>query len=242
MKNVCMSFQWVRLLLLSLFIAAWPPTMDAEVRSADVLVQDLKGPATCYVGGNWLPLRKRMVLPQGAIIKTGADATVDLLLYSSRTALRLRPNSELRLDKLVRESGASTKTTDTSLSLVSGSLAGAQHKLGGASSFQIQLPGGVATITGTEYLVRADGAVTCVSGSIEVTYNLPGNGGSIKVTVPAGFSFDPKTGQVVATTPDYLRGIIADIDTTRHNAMVFKTGGATLVIKPEKELSPSTPP
>src|SRR5437870_5335469 len=126
MKKIRTSFQWVRLLLFSLFIAAWSPTMDAEVRSADVFVQDLKGPAACYVGGNWLPLRKRMVLPQGAIIKTGADATVDLLLYSSRTALRLRPNSELRLDKLIRESGAATKTTDTSLTLVSGSLAGAQ--------------------------------------------------------------------------------------------------------------------
>jgi hypothetical protein len=72
-----------------------------------------------------------------------------------------------------------------------------------------------------------------------VTYNLPGNGGSVKVTVGAGFSFDPKTGQVVATTSAYLHNLVADINSVRQNAQTFKTGGATLVVKAEGVISPT---
>jgi len=71
------------------------------------------------------------------------------------------------------------------------------------SHFQITTPMGVAYIVGTEYLVRSDGAVTVLNGSVSVTYNLPGNKGSIQVQVPAGYSFNPATGTVVPTTPAY---------------------------------------
>ena len=61
----------------------------------------------------------------------------------------------------------------------------------------------------------------------------------MKVTVTAGFSFDPATGQVVPTTPAYLQNIIAHINTTKKNAEVFKlSNGATLVVKPEEVVSP----
>jgi ferric-dicitrate binding protein FerR (iron transport regulator) len=131
--------------------------------------------------------------------------------------------------------------TESSLSLVSGSLVGVQRKLAAPSSFQIKMATGVATIVGTEYLVRADGAVTCLSGSVEVNFNLPGGGGSIKVIVPAGFSFDPATGQVVPTSPAFLQNIIADVDTTKQNALTFKVGGANVVVK-AREVSPTTAP
>ena len=87
--------------------------------------------------------------------------------------------------------------------------------------------------------MRADGAVTVISGAVSLNFNLPHNGGSVKATVNAGFSFDPATGQVVPTTPAYLQNIVAHIITTKHNAEVFKVGGATLIVKPEKEVSPS---
>jgi hypothetical protein len=74
-----------------------------------------------------------------------------------------------------------------------------------------------------------------------LNYNLPGNGGSVKVEVAAGFSFNPATGQVVPTTSEFLQNIIADVNTVRNNAMVFKVGGATLVVKPEEHMSPVHP-
>ena len=85
----------------------------------------------------------------------------------------------------------------------------------------------------TEYLVRADGALTVLSGSVDVNYNSPGGGGSTHASVPAGFSFDPVTGQVVPTSPAFLQSIIADIIPVKKSAQTFKvSGGAIVKVKP----------
>lgn len=221
------------LLGLSLLVA------KAEVQSGQVLIQVVKGDATYSTGGSWQALKENSVLSRGTAIKTGADSTVDLMLQYNGSALRLTPNSTLRFEKLDKETAGEGVITETSLNLVAGGLVGSQRKLANPSRFEINLPSGMATIKGTEYLVRSDGAVTCVSGSVSVIYNLPHNGGSVKVTVDAGFSFDPSTGQVVATSPAYLQHIIADIDSVRQNAQAFRTGGATVVVKPEGSISPT---
>jgi len=205
----------------------------AELQSGQVLIQAVKGVATYSTGGKWVSLKENTTVGRGTTIKTDADSTVDLILQYSGTVLRLTPNSTLSFDKLNKEAAGEDMITETSLNLVEGSIVGSQRKLASPSTFQINVPGGVATIKGTEYLVRADGAVTCVSGSVSVNYNLPNNGGSVKVIVPAGYSFNPATGQVIATSPAYLQNIIADINTVRQNAQVFKAGGATVVVKPE---------
>jgi hypothetical protein len=211
---------------------------NAVVQPAEVFIQDVTGTASYWVGGTWQPLKKDMTLSEGAILKTDADSTVDLLFHASHTALRLTPNSRVRLDKLNKEAGAYMWVSDTTLTLLAGSLAGTQRKLAAPSRFQVNVAGGVATIVGTEYYVRADGAVTVTSGAVSLNWNLPGNGGSVKVTVSAGYTFDPTTGQVVPTTAAYLQNIIAHIETTKHNAQVFKVGGGTLVVKPEEFISP----
>ena len=68
-------------------------------------------------------------------------------------------------------------------------------------------------------------------------------GGSVKATIPAGYSFNPATMTVVPTTQAFLQNIIAHIITTRNNAETFKANGATIVVKPEDEgsISPSNP-
>lgn len=213
---------------------------NAEIQSGQVLVQAVHGSATYSVsGGQTLPVKENLVLTRGATIKTPADATVDLILQYNGTVLRLLPGSTLKFDKLNKESASEATITETSLNLVAGSILGSQRKLATPSTFEVNIPGGVATIKGTEYVVRADGAVSVLSGSVQVHYNLRGNGGSVKVNVPAGFSFNPATGKVVATSPEFLQNLIADIDTVRNNAKVFKTGGATVIVKPESVLSPT---
>src|SRR5262249_29368536 len=146
---------------------------------------------TFSTGHDWQALKENSVLSRGTVIKTGPESTIDLLLQYNGTALRLTPNSTLRFEKLDKEAAGQSVITETSLNLLAGALVGSQRKLANPSRFEINVPGGVATIKGTEYLVRADGAVTCLSGSVTVNYNLPHNGGSVKVTVDAGFSFDP---------------------------------------------------
>ena len=212
----------------------------ADVQSGQVLVKDVQGPVTYSKGAEWLPLKQNTILSRGAVVKTGANATVDLILQYNGTVLRLVPNSTLSFNKLTKENAGEETITETSLNLLSGALVGSQRKLAAPSTFEVNIPGGVATIKGTEYYVRADGAVAVVSGSVQINYNLPGNKGSIKVTIPAGSYFDPSTGKVTSPIPnDFISNAKFHIDTVRQNAEVFKTGGATIVVKPEGVLTPT---
>ena len=220
------------------FAAVSVQITQAEVQNGRVLIKAIKGNVTYSTDGAWQPLADTAVITRGTVIKTEANSTVDLILQSSGTVLRLTPNSKLGFDKLNKESAGEEVITETSLNLLAGSVIGSQRKLATPSSFQIKTADRVATIVGTEYLVRSDGAVTVLSGSVTVNYNLRG-GGSVRVTVDAGFSLNPATGQVVATTPEYLQNIIADVDTVRQNAQVFKAGGATVVVKPDGVTSPT---
>lgn len=224
---------------LILFVATSVSISQAATQTAQVSIREVKGNASYSTGGSWQALKPYMKLAEGTVVKTEADSTVDLIFHDSGTALRLTPESSLRLDKLGKDRVGSGVITDTSLTLFTGAVAGTQRKLAAPSRFEIQTAEGTAQIVGTEYYVRADGAVTVVSGAVSLNFNKPGNGGSVKATVQAGFSFDPATGRVVPTTPAYLKNIIAHIVTTKNNAEVFKVGGATLVVKPEKPVSPN---
>lgn len=228
--------------MLSLAVGSAAPAIG-QSQPAEVRVHAIHGSATYKADGHWRRLPENAPLAAGMLLKTAENATVDLFLTDSGTVLRLMPNSTLRLDQLEEMPGAGRPITTTRLALLAGSLLGSQRKLPAPSQFEIQLATGVARIVGTEYLVRADGAVTCLSGEVAVHYNLPGNGGSVKVEVPAGFSFDPASGKVVPTTAGYLHNIIADVQAVRDNARVFKVGSATLVVNAtEREVTPTHPP
>ena len=223
---------------LALF-AATSVSVTQAAQIAQVSVREVKGHASYSTGGSWKEVKPHVKLAEGAVVKTDADSTVDLMFADSGTALRLTPQSSLRLDKIGKDTVGDGVITDTSLTLVEGAIAGTQRKLAAPSRFEIETAAGTVQIVGTEYYVRADGAVSVVSGAVSLNYNKPGNGGSVKVTVQAGFSFNPETGQVVPTTSAYLQNIIAHVITTANNAEVFKVTGATLVVKPEKPVSQS---
>jgi hypothetical protein len=152
--------------------------------------------------------------------------------------MRMTAGTELEVTRLHTEAAGEQTITETRLSLKSGAVIGSQRKLARPSKFDIEIPGGVATIRGTEYLVRCDGAVTCVSGEVEVRYNGFGKSHGVTVDVPAGYSFDPSTKHVVPTTPAYLRHIIADVNAVRDMARIFKVGRAIIIVKPEHKVSP----
>lgn len=216
------------------------PSALAGPQSGQVWLKEVSGEVLFSVNdGPWQPLKAPCWLGAGAVIKTGRDATADMLLQYNGSALRLLPESTLRLEKLHKQSTGEQLITETRLKLEAGSLVGSQRKLAKPSHLDVATPAGVATIVGTEYVVRADGAVTVLSGAVSVHFNLPGNKGSVKATVPAGSSFDPATGQVVPTTPAFLLNLIAHIVTVRNNAETFKINGATLVVKPEEFSSPT---
>jgi hypothetical protein len=207
-------------------------SLQAADQSGQVLVEAVSGTVQYSLDDvTWKPLPADISVPAGATIKTAEGSTADLMLLYNGSVLRLTPNSKLRLEKLLTQKAGEETVTDTRLKLLEGTLVGSQRKLHKPSQLAIATPGATAVIMGTEYVVNASGAVSVLSGTVSVNYNLPGNGGDIKVTVLPGQSFDPATGTVVPTNPTFLQDLIAHIDTVKRNAEVFKTGGATIVVK-----------
>jgi hypothetical protein len=224
-------------------MAIYTQPVLAGMTSGHAYVHSVQGEVSItQADGREQPLRAGTRLDSGSVIRTGLGATADLVLGYNRSVLRLTPDSVLRLTKLDEMLIGTEPLTDIRLELLQGALAGSQRKLPAASRLEISTPKGVARIVGTEYYVRADGAVSVISGAVTINWNLPGNGGDVRVTVEAGYTFDPATGTVVPTTPEYLQNIIDHVITTRNNAQVYKIGRATLVIKPEgREVSPTRP-
>jgi hypothetical protein len=225
-------------------VLALPASAETTARqeSGAVMVLGRQGIVQCSTDGRtWESLPARDMLKEGMFVRTARQATVDLLLAYNGSVFRLASDSELRVEQLRKNDTGVDMVTETRLKVVRGNLVGSQRKLHKPSVLEIETANGRAFIRGTEYVVNAQGAVSVLSGSVEINYNLPGNKGSIKVTIQAGYSFDPATGTVVPTTPAYLQNLIADVNAVRQNAEVYHAGGATIVVRPDVDMSPTTP-
>jgi hypothetical protein len=229
MKSIRNSTVTFVALSASLFATSVMPAR-AQFQPAQALVHAVHGYATCSTGGKWQSLKENTGLVAGAIIKTAPDTTLDLFLPDSRTVLRLMPDSVLRFDCLDKMAAGEVGVTMTKLSLLSGTLIGSQHKLIHPSEFEVRLPNGLAKIVGTEYSIVADGTVACLRGTVSVLYNPSGNGSSVSVSVPAGFSSNPATGKTAATSMAYLQNIGPDLQVVRNNDVAFNAGQLTAVM------------
>ena len=200
------------------------PAVSSDLQSGELHIKSIQGTVTFSTDhSTWSELKPGTTLGKGAELKTASDSTADLEFDYSGTVLRLRPNSLLELARMDEEPIEANVITETSLNLKSGSVIGSQRKLAKPSTFTIRMANGSATIRGTEYLVAADGAVTCLRG--EVAVNSSHQGSPVSAAVPAGFSFNPATGQVAATTSDNLASTSHDIQVVRVNADKLGTGG-----------------
>lgn len=230
------------IVLLSMTLVGLCSAESNKTSSQGMLVSACSGDVdTMDSNGRWTPVTPGTVLIEGSVLRTGSKAAADLLLQYNGSVLRLVSDSEMRVEKLHRADTGLGMVTDTHLKVIRGELIGSQRKLHKPSILQIDTPQGQAFIRGTEYVVNAQGAVSVLSGSVEVNYNQPGNKGSIKVTIPAGSSFNPATGTVVPTTAEFLQNVIADVNTVKQNAETYKAAGATVVVKPDGGVSPTNP-
>lgn len=238
MRKGCVIVVWVvQLFILAGMIGG--NYAKAGPVQARIMIETVCGAASVSVNGtDYLPVHAGDTIGPGSILKTAANSSVDLFLPDSGTVLRIRPDSMLQFARLNKTPVGELSFSDTSLKLLKGSVIGSQRKLVTPSHFELTTLRDTATIVGTEYVVNADGAVSVLDGTVKLNYNLPGNGGSVTVSVPAGSTFDPATGNVVPTNPSYLQNLIADINTVKRNAQVFKAGGATIVVQPEQPVSP----
>jgi len=213
---------------------------NAALEAARIDIKSISGQVSISPeGGDFQPAQAGDYAGSGSVIRTGPDSTADLILPDSGTVLRMLPDSMLKFSLVAKQPAGEQLVSQTSLKLLKGSVIGSQRKLAVPSRFDIATMLNTATIVGTEYVINADGAVTVLDGAVSINYNLPGNQGSIKVTIPQGYSFDPDSGTVVPTKPAYLQNIIADVNTVKENAQTFKAGKATIVVKPEAYISPT---
>jgi hypothetical protein len=233
-----LGFFWV-VLMAGLAVV---PSVNAGPSAARITIKAISGEVNgCSDGVTFYPIHAGDFIGAGTVINTGTNSTADLILPDSGTVLRMLPESSMNFSRLNKEPAGEQIVTETSLKVLKGSVIGSQRKLAVPSRFYIATEQSVATIVGTEYVVSASGAVTVLDGEVSINYNLPGNKGSVKVSIPQGYSFNPATGTVVPTSPQFLQNIIADVNTVKENAQTFKAGGATIVVKPEAFVTPTKP-
>ncbi|MEY2467234.1 MAG: hypothetical protein QOD03_1755, partial [Verrucomicrobiota bacterium] len=240
LMNCCSMVSWPRVFSVFGICFICLSTASAESASGQLYVKSIEGRAAFSADqGNWFPLEAGMVLGKGALLRTEAGSSADVILKASGTALRLVPNTLLEVAKLEKEIAGEEIITETRLNLKSGGLIGSQRKLNKLSTFAITIPGGTVSIRGTEYRVQADGAVSCLTGEVWVDYDSTKGGGLVKLGVPAGFSFDPATKHLAAIQSALLANPGPDFSAVRQNEQSFKKDTAPTVMKLAQKISPT---
>jgi hypothetical protein len=164
----------------------------------------------------WHKLNKGEILKQGTLIQTAEDGQVDVQLgeraFNPATPLdtdtgrsmsfrqdkngpkanvvHLFPSTVMVVDKLLLQRTGADEVSETQLDLRAGSIAGNVKKLSGGSRYEVKIPNGVAGIRGTAYLIRGNGEVLVLTGSVVVTY-VDQNGNLQTQVVTAGYAYKP---------------------------------------------------
>ena len=224
-------------LITAIIATAMVTTLSAQTtQEGFVKVVSLKGAARTMPDGKAVKIGE--ILKPGAIIQTAADSYVDLVLNNSKAmqglgsamsdeeasksvstsgdngykpkavqdAIRIFENTVLGVDKLTVTKAGDEVVSETQLDLKAGRIFGTVKKLSAASVYEIKVPNGVAGIRGTIYLIGADGVVSVLTGSVVISY--VSNGVVMTKEVPAGYQFNPNTGQVTPITSPLLKQLV----------------------------------
>src|SRR6266542_3618198 len=94
----------------------FPYFARAEMHSGQVFVNAVNGAVTCSSAKGVLHrVGAKDLLDCGVVIKTGAEATADLVLGHNKTVLRLTPNSTLRVAQLDEDLAGEDLVTEITL-------------------------------------------------------------------------------------------------------------------------------
>ena len=184
----------------------------------------------------WHPLKVGTVLKPGAIVQTASGSYADLVLYNEQAtassassssstplvnasynsgaqarveqdAVRIFENTVLGINKLTTTQTGADRVTETELDLKHGRILGTVKKLSAASKYEVTIPGGVAGIKGTIFLLSSDGELSVLSsladleklvpsGSVVLAYT-GADGNIVTQVVGDGQHFDKSSGQLV---------------------------------------------
>jgi ferric-dicitrate binding protein FerR (iron transport regulator) len=167
-------------------------TAQAEMLPASAYVQQVRGSALLVdAHGVTRPLVTGSRLQAGDTVVTEASSTADLLLEETGATIGLEAESRLKIEVLGYRDEAAGRRTETYLDLQKGELLGNVDKLSPGSRFEVQMPGGVASVRGTTFFVNALlGHVHVTKGTVvvKVIVKLGSTTQTKQVTVSAGNS------------------------------------------------------
>src|ERR1051325_153289 len=150
----------------------------------------------------WHPLKVGTVLKPGAIVQTASGSYADLVLYNEQAtassassssstplvnasynsgaqarveqdAVRIFENTVLGINKLTTTQTGADRVTETELDLKHGRILGTVKKLSAASKYEVTIPGGVAGIKGTIFLLSSDGELSVLSSLADLEKLVP---------------------------------------------------------------------
>jgi len=165
---------------------------------------------------NFMAAAAGTALPQGAILKTGANSTASVVFSSGSVAI-VKENSIVEVSKFLQEpffgtmtAGEEPSVSDTELKVQQGEVLSVVAKLRKGSRYTVSSPVGAAGVRGTTFLfsynqVTKTGRLVVTEGSVVLIF------GDRQVTVEAGFSYRFPGGERAPNTPDDLLRTIEDI-------------------------------
>lgn len=154
----------------------------ADMAAGAISVNQVYRDVTCKFPGSaeFVPVVNGKIVPQGSIIKTGDESTVNLEFSSGATAL-VRPNSQIEVTKFEQElvSGKNTfgneepSVSSTKMNLLSGEVVSNVKKLKKGSEYIVNTPIGSAGVRGTFFSVSYNPStkkltVSTLTGKVEV--------------------------------------------------------------------------
>ncbi len=179
----------IRQLLTVTLALLWSAALASALPGRAEVVKVIGSATVAKAAGGSASITQGMVLGTGDTITTGAGSTVDLNLGLNGDALRIDPDSTLKIDVL-DIANISERTVTTQLSVKGGITGNVLTKLTAASKYEIKTASGVAGIRGTIYSVKTDatGRITriiCTTGTVSFTQ------GGVTVTITAGQALTP---------------------------------------------------
>jgi hypothetical protein len=120
--------------------------------------------------------------------------------------VRVQQDSVLAIDKLTADKINPDTVEETQLDLREGSIVGCNRKTSGASKCDVKTRCGKDHIHSSFYFVSSSGVVNVVTGSVTVTTVSPK--GTTEVTVKAGTSYNPLTGETTQIDPKLLKKLV----------------------------------
>jgi CheY-like chemotaxis protein len=142
------------------------------------------------------------VFEQGAIIRTGKGARVDIFFRRTGTTVRLQPDTEIKLEKMTLTMKDALPVVYTLLDLRAGRIFTVVRSKVAGNTMEIRNAAGRSVVEGSgigRYIITADGTHVAAIGSI-IPIKLIGENGVTIIT--AGQRFARKNGKMLPVSAD----------------------------------------